>query len=95
VGDSDCVSDLCNQNYCTDPICNPDDFNDCQGCLQQNCCANVVECYDDPGCVCWFNCIEHNNDFMPCQDMCNVGGVGLITSCANSECNFEGACALP
>jgi hypothetical protein len=52
----------------------------------------MIDCFADDACTCWFECITHNNDFAGCQDSCNVGNIGPITSCANSRCNYAGAC---
>ena len=93
--DDDCINHACNTNVCKDPVCDPADNNGCQGCLQQQCCDAMIDCFGDPDCLCWFECISHNNDFQPCQDMCNVGNIGTITSCANSKCNTAEACAVP
>lgn len=95
IDDGDCKDSPCNMGVCNDPVCNPEQNNGCQGCLQQQCCDQMIACFDDPGCTCWFECISHNNDFAPCQDACNVGNIGTITSCANSKCNTEDACAVP
>ena len=92
--DTDCINAMCVEGVCGDPVCDPDGSNTCQGCLQQQCCQSIVECMEDPACVCWFECIQHNNDFMPCKESCMVGNVGTITSCANSQCNYEGACGV-
>ncbi|MFO7563917.1 MAG: hypothetical protein R6X02_14820 [Enhygromyxa sp.] len=92
--DGDCITGLCNTGVCKDPVCNPDESNSCQGCLQQQCCDNMIACFEDPGCVCWFECISHNNDFGPCQDACNIGNIGPITSCANSKCGDVDACGV-
>jgi hypothetical protein len=92
--DVDCVAGNCINDVCD--TCNTENSNSCQGCLQAKCCDKLImDCWDDPKCVCWFNCIQHNNDFMPCFDACGSGGVGSITSCANSMCNNLGECALP
>ena len=92
--DEDCINGPCNMGVCKDPVCDPDESNGCQGCLQQQCCDNMIACFEDPDCVCWFECISHNNDFAPCQDACNIGNIGPITSCANSKCGDLGACGV-
>ena len=92
--DGDCIADLCNMGVCKDPVCDPTNSNGCQGCLQQQCCDSMIDCFQDPSCVCWFECISHNNDFEPCKTACNIGNIGPITSCANSVCNTADACAI-
>ena len=93
--DDDCINSPCNEEVCKDPVCAPGDNNGCQACLQQECCDSIINCFDDPKCACWFECISHNNDFSPCQTACDVGNIGPITSCANSRCNTADACAVP
>jgi hypothetical protein len=96
------VSPDCKSLQCTpDMTCGAEDWcvplideNSCQGCIKQNCCEDVKDCVEsDEKCACWVDCIEQNNDFKPCEDQCEVTGKpGKITSCANSQCNYEGAC---
>jgi hypothetical protein len=91
----DCVSDACGEGVCLNPMCEvAQDDNGCQACIKTSCCDGVVDCLMDPGCTCWLECIEHNNDFMPCVAECMIKGKpGSITSCANSKCNTINACA--
>jgi hypothetical protein len=92
--DQDCVAGNCENDTCN--TCSTENSNSCQACLQTKCCDNLLaSCWDNPQCVCWFNCIQHNNDFQPCFDACGSGGFGAVTSCANSQCNNLGECALP
>jgi hypothetical protein len=96
------ISPDCRSLQCTpDMTCGARDWcvelvddNGCQNCIKTSCCDNVLECVaDDPNCACWVDCIEKNNDFKPCEEQCMVQGKpGKITSCANSQCGFAGAC---
>ncbi|MCA9693344.1 MAG: hypothetical protein KC636_27360 [Myxococcales bacterium] len=96
--DDDCVSMACSGlGECVPPVCVVTDMdNECRGCIKESCCDSVADCVLDPDCSCWLDCIEYNNDFDPCKTQCGINGnPGPITACANSKCNFEGACAKP
>ena len=93
----DCKSEQCTpdmtcgaDNWCVELI----DDNGCQNCIKTSCCESVQACIaNDPKCACWVDCIEKTNDFKPCEELCMVQGKpGAITSCANSQCKFAGAC---
>jgi hypothetical protein len=96
------ISPDCKSLQCTpDMSCGADDWcveliddNGCQSCIKSSCCEDVKDCVEnDSACACWVECIEKNNDFKPCEEVCNVTGKpGKITSCANSQCNFAEAC---
>ena len=97
VVDGDCVSMACGGGVCVDAMCAVTmDDNGCQACIKTNCCDGVIDCLADPKCTCWLDCIQHNNDFMPCVQTCMLNAKpGAITSCANSKCNTINACAKP
>jgi hypothetical protein len=95
--DIDCTAGFCDEGMCN--LC-PDDppefdpidlgYNECQSCLLSNCCAAVMECFDNiPKCVCWFNCVSSTGDTQQCMEECGNGNIGTINSCMNSECKAD------
>lgn len=90
----DCLSMMCVEQVCGDPVCADELMdNTCQACLKASCCESLVSCFQDTYCTCWFGCIQHNNDFEPCKTQCmGNNSPGEVTSCANSQCNYDGAC---
>jgi hypothetical protein len=69
--------------------------DDCDACLEDECCSQYQACLAQPACTCWASCVFHGGNGLPCQAQCGGPAPELfdnLISCGQPSCAMD--CSL-